>query len=39
LLSAIGALDEKLECVMLFGHNPEFTGEVGPTRVLLDAPK
>jgi phosphohistidine phosphatase len=25
LLSVIRALDKKLDCVMLFGHNPEFT--------------
>lgn len=25
LLAVIGGLDEKLKCVMLFGHNPEFS--------------
>lgn len=25
LLAVIGALSDKLKCVMLFGHNPEFT--------------
>ena len=25
LLAVVGALDDKLDCVMLFGHNPEFT--------------
>lgn len=70
LLAVICALDDKVDRVMLFGHNPEFTnlahrlssevidmptcavaefhfdakawadvGEVGPTKVKLDAPK
>jgi phosphohistidine phosphatase len=39
LLAVIRALDKKLSCVMLFGHNPEFTDLAGRlSSEIIDMP-
>jgi len=39
LLAVISALDKKLNCVMLFGHNPEFTDLAGRlSSEIIDMP-
>lgn len=39
LLAVIRALDKKLNCVMLFGHNPEFTDLAGRlSSEIIDMP-